>query len=374
MSISLSNISTQASGKKSKSRKDISLNWMPAFNNKRKTQFYKDFAMLLAAQVDFKTALTILSEQQSNAKTKIIIDCILNDVIAGKMFYMAAKDTGAFTDYEIFSLKIGEETRKLAEVLTALQAYFEKKVALKKQIISMLTYPAFVLGLTLLTLYFMLSYVVPLFGSVFNQFNKELPPLTKFVIALSEKFNVIFLVFVLIVAGGAMIYKTVKNKPKFRAVQAKVLLGIPFFGKLIREVYLTRFCQSMALLLLAKTSIVASIEMAQKIVGFYPLEKALSTAQNDLMHGLSLSQSMKKHKIFDHQILSMVSVAEQVNQLDSMFDTLAKQYNTEVGHKTKMMGAVIEPLLIVFIGSIVGLIMIAMYAPMFNLSEVIGGA
>ncbi|MEP2936717.1 MAG: type II secretion system F family protein [Gilvibacter sp.] len=373
MSISLSKISTQQTGKKARLKKDFSFNWMPAFNNKRKTQFYKDFAMLLAAQVDFRTALTILSEQQSNAKTKEIIDHILLDVVAGKMFFQAAKDTGAFTDYEIFSLKIGEETRKLAEVLTALQAYYEKKVALRKQIISMLTYPAFVLGLTLLTLYFMLSYVVPLFGSVFNQFNKELPPLTKFVIALSEKFNLIFLGFVLLVAVIVLGYRAVKNNLRFRAMQARFLLAIPFFGKLIREIYLTRFCQAMALLLLAKTSIVASIEMAQKIVGFYPLEKALIAAQDDLMHGLSLSQSMKKHKIFDHQILSMVSVAEQVNQLDTMFETLAKQYNTEVEHKTKMMGSVIEPLLIVFIGSIVGLIMIAMYAPMFNLSEVIGG-
>ncbi len=373
MSISLSNISTQEASRAKKVKKDILFNWTPAFNSKRKMQFYKDFTMLLAAQVDFKTALTILSEQQKNSKTKAIVDAILIDVVAGKMFFLAAKDTGAFTDYEIFSLKIGEETRKLAEVLSALQVYFEKKVALRKQMIAMLTYPAFVLGLTLITLYFMLSYVVPMFGSVFSQFNKELPPITKFVMALSEKFNLIFLAFIVIIAVTVLVYRVVKNRPKFRAIQSKILLGIPFFGKLIREIYLTRFCQAMALLLLARTSIVASIEMAQKVVGFYPLEKALIAAKSDLMHGLSLSQSMKKHKIFDHQILSMVSVAEQVNQLDSMFDTLAKQYNTEVDHKTKMMGAVIEPMLIVFIGSIVGVIMIAMYAPMFNLSEVIGG-
>lgn len=377
MSISLSPISSSGAKNKTNSTKKSfafkNFSFGKTLSDKRKVALYKDFYMLLQAKVDFKTALTILAEQQKHPKTKALITSLLNQVIGGKMFYQAAQDSQQFSPYEVFSLKIGEETRKLAEVLQELQGYFDKRVALKKQIISILTYPAFVLALTLVTLYFMLNYVVPLFGSVFNQFNKELPGLTKSVIALSEHFNVIAISFL---AGVALVYfgyRQARKQERFRALQAKIVLKIPFFGRLVREIYLTRFCQTMALLLVSKTSILESIRLVRDIVGFHPIQKALIAAETDLLRGMSLSDSMKAHAIFDHQIISMVQVAERVNQLDEMFGTLAKQYNTEVTYKTKIMGTVIEPLLILFIGSIVGLIMVAMYAPMFNLSEVLGG-
>lgn len=377
MSISVTPISTQKKQSKTakvKETKSWNLSFGKTLTDKRRVQFYKDFYMLLLAKVDFKTALTILAEQQKQPKTKALVESLLQQVVGGRMFYEAVQDSGQFSDYEIFSIKIGEQTRQLAEVLHELQNYFDKKVALRKQIISILTYPAFVLILTLCTLYFMLNYVVPLFGSVFNQFGKDLPGLTKSVISLSEHFNTVVVIFLAVVAGIYFGYKQARKSESFRALQARLVLRIPFFGKLVREIYLTRFCQTMALLLRSKTSILESIRLVKDIVGFYPIEKALESAETDLLRGIPLSESMSKFSIFDHQIISMVRVAEGVNQLDEMFATLSEQYNTEVSYKTKIMGTVIEPLLILFIGSIVGLIMVAMYAPMFNLSEVLGGA
>jgi len=109
------------------------------------------------------------------------------------------------------------------------------------------------------------------------------------------------------------------------------------------------------------------------MVGFYPIEEALNTIQTDIEKGSTLGDSMSKFSFFDKNITSMVKVAEQVNQLDTMFQNLAAHYDDEVEHKTKTMGSIIEPMLILFIGGIVGVIMISMYAPMFDLSEVIGG-
>src|SRR5690606_1093161 len=137
--------------------------------------------------------------------------------------------------------------------------------------------------------------------------------------------------------------------------------------------YLTRFCQSMALLLVSKTSLTESLNLVKKMVGFYPIEEALNTIQTDIEKGSTLGDSMSKFSFFDKNITSMVKVAEQVNQLDTMFQNLAAHYDDEVEHKTKTMGSIIEPMLILFIGGIVGVIMISMYAPMFDLSEVIGG-
>lgn len=342
-------------------------------NSKKKAFIYKDMATLLKAGIDFKTTLTIIRDQQKNQHIRNIIDNLLINVIKGKAFYEAMELSENFTPYEIFSIKIGEETRRLDNILEELQKYFNRKVKLQKQIISILTYPVFILILTLATLYFMLTYVVPLFESVFHQFNRELPILTRYVISLSENFNVIIIVFLLIIASTIFFFQKVKKRPAFQKGFTGALLKIPFFGKLVKEIYITRFCQSMALLLVSKTSLVESIGLVKKMIVFYPIEQALNVVEKDISKGITLGESLSKFKIFDTNLISMVKVAEQVNQLDEMFITLASHYDAEVEHKTKVMGTVIEPLLILFIGGIVGVIMVAMYAPMFDLSEVIGG-
>ena len=168
-----------------------------------------------------------------------------------------------------------------------------------------------------------------------------------------------------------IIYGKIKKNLKARAYLSRIILKIPLVGKVVLKIYLTRFCQSMSLLLSAKTPLVEALEMTQAIVGFYPITKALEKARNNLLKGIPLEASLKESKIFDHQLLAMVKVGESVNELDQMFLRLAEQYGQEVSHKTKIIGSIVEPLLILFIGSIVGLIMIAMYAPMFNLSEVL---
>jgi type IV pilus assembly protein PilC len=341
-------------------------------NSKKKAFIYKDMATLLKAGIDFKTTLTIIRDQQKNEYTKNIIDQLLVNVVKGKAFYEAMELSGNFTPYEIFSVKIGEETRRLDSILEELQKYFNRKLKLRKQIISILTYPAFILALTLATLYFMLTYVVPLFESVFHQFNRELPTLTRYVISLSENFNIILIVFLFTIGCAIFIFQKVKKQPAFQKGFTGLILKIPFFGKLVKEIYITRFCQSMALLLVSKTSLVESIGLVRKMIAFYPIEQALDVIEKDISKGITLGDSLSKFKIFDTNIISMVKIAEQVNQLDEMFLTLANHYDAEVEHKTKVMGTVIEPMLILFIGGIVGVIMVAMYAPMFDLSEVIG--
>lgn len=342
-------------------------------NSKKKAFIYKDMATLLKAGIDFKTTLTIIRDQQKNQHIRNIIDNLLINVIKGKAFYEAMELSGNFTPYEIYSVKIGEETRRLDSILEELQKYFNRKTKLQKQIISILTYPAFIFILTLATLYFMLTYVVPLFESVFHQFNRELPMLTRYVISLSDNFNLIITVFLFILLSTIFFFQKLKKQQVFQKGFTSALLKIPFFGKLVKEIYITRFCQSMALLLVSRTSLVESIGLVKKMIVFYPIEQALNVVEKDISKGIALGESLSKFKIFDANLISMVKVAEQVNQLDEMFITLASHYDAEVEHKTKVMGTVIEPMLILFIGGIVGVIMVAMYAPMFDLSEVIGG-
>ncbi len=347
---------------------------LSTLSNKDKEAFYKDLATVLHAGVDFKSSLEILTNQQKKKSIKSLIVNIEKQIVKGRTFHEALQHTGQFSAFETSSIKIGEETKKLDEVLLELHGYFNRKIKLRRQIVSVATYPVFVLVLTFGVFYFMLNYVVPMFKSVFNQFGAELPSLTKKILLLSENFSTIILslaIFCLVLGVFVRIYG--KNS-KFRSLFSKILLKVPYFGNLVKYINLARFCQFLNLLLTAKTSLPESLDMVKGMIGFYPIEASIDVIGKDILRGSSLSNAMRKHSIYENKLISMVSVAEEINELDTMFGRLAEEYNEEVEHKTKMLGVVMEPLIIVFIGAIVGIVMVAMYAPMFDLSKIINGA
>ena len=342
------------------------------FSDKKKERFYKEFALLLTSGIDFKQSLDILASQYKSKKDKELVLSIKDQVIQGKALYEAMQSSNKFSSYEYFSVKIGEETRKLDKVLLELQKYFDKKIKMKRQLVSVFTYPAFVLSVTFGVLYFMMNNVVPMFSSVFKQFGAELPPLTQRIVNISENFSSITFGVIGVIAVIVLVHQLNKKKDGYRNLMTTAVLRIPFFGKLIRKIYLSRFCQSLGLLLAAKTPLVTALELTQKMIRFYPIEHSLLQVKNDIMKGGTLGESLAKHGVYDHKLVSMIKVAEQINQLDEMFEKLTTQYNEEVEHQTKMIGVVLEPLIIMIIGLIVGVIMIAMYSPMFDLSKIIG--
>ena len=374
MGIDFSTYKQREPNKKFESKKHLfnkEIRFSFKFSDKKKALFYKELALLISSNIDFKQALDILTEQFKKAKDKALIISIKNDVISGKTLHETLAANKYFSPYEYYSIKIGEETRKLDHVLVALQKYFDKKIKMKRQLISVFTYPSFVLLVTFGVLYFMMNNVVPMFTSVFKQFGAELPSLTKKIVILSENFSTITIILILTIITICSIHYSFKANDRYRYLTTTLVLKTPFFGGLIRTIYLSRFCQSLNLLLSAKTPLITSLELTQKMIGFYPITSSLNTIRNDILKGCSLGASLAKHSIFDHKLVSMVKVAEQINKLDDMFERLTEQYNDEVEHQTKMIGVVLEPLIIIIIGGIVGVIMIAMYSPMFNLSKII---
>lgn len=341
------------------------------FPEKRKEAFYKELAMLLQSGVDFKKSLEILITQTKNQKEKAVITEILEMVVEGNSIWEAMRETGMFSPYEYYSIQIGEESRKLEPVLEELNKFLIRKIQMRRQIISVLTYPSIVMAVTILVLYFMLNNVVPMFGSVFKQFGSELPAMTRYIIAISNRSGILFLLLFIFVASIVTFHYFNKNRQSYRDITSKLILRLPFFGSLIRQIYLSRFCQAMGLLTSSKTSLMMSLDLTGKMIGFYPLEKSIEGIKHDVIHGSSLSESMKKYSIYENKMVSMIDVAEQVNQLDSMFERLTEQYNETINHKTKMIGVVLEPMIIIIIGVIVGIIMVSMYAPMFELSKII---
>lgn len=349
----------------------VSFQFSKKFSDKKKEVFYRELGMLLKSGVDFKKALEIVSNQtDSKFERQIILD-IKSKVIEGRSIHESMKESGQFSPYEFYSIQIGEETRKLEEVLNELQNYFTRKIQMRRQIISVLTYPAIVLLVTVLVLYFMLNKVVPMFSSVFRQFGSELPKSTQVIIMLSHHSGLIFSLFIGLIIALFAVHFIFRQNQSYRSFTALISLKIPYFGKLIQKIYISRFCQSMKLLITSKTTLLNSLSLTSKMIAFYPIEVAIEEIKSDITKGASLHESLRKHPVFDNKMVSMVEVAEQVNQLDTMFERLTEQYNEEISHQTKMIGVVLEPMIIIVIGVIVGVIMVSMYAPMFDLSKII---
>ncbi|WP_268849112.1 type II secretion system F family protein [Flavobacterium aestivum] len=371
MSFDLNTYKPEKSEKRPAKIENINIQFSKSLSDKQKEVFYRELSMLLKSGVDFKKALEILGNQSANKFEKEIILELKNKVVEGRSIYESIKETKQFSPYEYYSIQIGEETRKLEEVLAELQKYFNRKIQMKRQIVSVLTYPTIVMLVTFLVLYFMLNKVVPMFSSVFKQFGSELPKSTQIIIKLSNHSGSIFALALAIIIGLIAMHILLKNDQNYRAFTTNIILRTPYFGNLIRKIYISRFCQAMNLLITSKTTLINSLTLTAKMIGFYPIEIAIEEIKEDITRGASLHESLKKHNVFENKMVSMVEVAEQVNQLETMFERLTEQYNEEISHQTKMIGVILEPMIIIVIGVIVGVIMVSMYAPMFDLSKII---
>ena len=201
MSLDLSTYKTNKSDKKDFKIATGQIQFSKKLSDQKKEIFYRELGMLLKSGVDFKKALEILSHQSTKKFEKNLIVDIKEKVVDGRSIYESMRETNQFSPYEYYSIQIGEETRKLEEVLGELQKYFNRKIQMRRQVISVLTYPAIVMLVTFLVLYFMLNKVVPMFSSVFKQFGSELPKSTQIIIKISNHSGAIFTIIIGTIIG-----------------------------------------------------------------------------------------------------------------------------------------------------------------------------
>lgn len=379
MGFKLENISTESSKNVSSSKgestsllkKEITL-FGNSFSNKIKEDFYAELGVLLKAGVSLKEALSLLANSQKKKNNQKLLKNIVEKIVQGNSFSKALKEEKPFTEYEYYSLKIGEETGTLSQVISQLSEFFARKNEQRRNVISALTYPIIILSTASLVVIFMLQFVVPMFEDIFKQQRVELPMITQLVVKVSSVFNEYFWLFIFIVILLFALAMIVKNKTWYKKIKDSILLKIPYWGNFIKTVYLSQFTQAVSLLMASKVPMVHSIQLVKQMIAFYPLQEALEEVEKDILKGYSLSKSLKKHKIFNEKMLALVKVAEETNQNQFIFERLNHQYNTELQQKSKMLSTVMEPFIILFVGILVGVILIAMYLPMFKLSSVLG--
>ena len=347
--------------------KDISFG--DNFPDKKKESFYLEVSILLNAGVDIKTTLELVADEQEKKKDKILFEKIKDDVIQGVTLSEALKNTGKFSPYEYFSLQIGEESGKITTVLNELAEFYKNKIKQRRQVISALTYPAIVLCTSLGAVFFMMNFIVPMFADIFKRFGGDLPVITATIIQISQVLKEYFLMIFIIFIGIIGLIYSQRKKTWFRKFSSTVIIKLPIVGTIIRKIYLARFCHSMTLLIGSKIPILRALSLTEKMVGFYLIANSIPSLEKQILQGKTLHESLNIFPIYDKRMISLLKVGEEVNQLEMFFDKIAKQYSEDVEHQTTLISSMIEPFMIIFLGLIVGVILIAMYLPLFQLSS-----
>ena len=352
--------------------KDIKI-FPDRFTDKNKESFYLELSTLLVAGLDIKSALELIEEEQEKKFHRAIIQKLKDDLIGGDSIWEAMQKAGHFTPYEYYSVQIGEETGKVTQVLHQLYQYYQGKLRQQRQFVSALSYPVIILLTSIGAVGFMLLFIVPMFDDVFKRFGGELPALTRVIIQFSAAVQSNFLwIFLLVSASAFFIYRN-RDTLWMRKFSSRLVRRIPVIGKIVYSIQLARFCSSLSLLLGSRVPIIRSINLVSQMVTFYPIQVTLATMAEDIMNGQSLNYSMARFNVYNKKMVSLVKVGEEVNKLDVFFEKLSQQYSSDVEHQTGLLNTFLEPAMIIFLGLVVGFILLAMYLPMFQMSTTIGG-
>ncbi|MEK6151985.1 type II secretion system F family protein [Flavobacteriaceae bacterium 3-367] len=343
-----------------------------AFSNKKKEEFYTELSILLKAGITLKEALNLIVENQKKEKPRLFYQEMVDGLVSGQSFSEVLHAKKEFSEYEYHSLRIGEETGTMPLITEELGKFFGRKNEQRRILVNALTYPVVILITAILVVIFMLRMVVPMFQDIFRQNQVELPGITKMIIGASDFIRDYGLWVVVLLAVLVGFRKVYQQKPWFKRNRDKVLLKLPFVGTFIKAVYLAQFTQAVTLLTTSKVPILNSIQLVKRMIDFYPLREALDTVEQRIVSGDGLSDSLRGNRIFDNRMISLVKVAEETNQTEFIFQRLNQQYALEVQQKSKMLSTLLEPFIIIIVGALVGVILVAMYLPMFKLSSVLG--
>jgi type IV pilus assembly protein PilC len=338
-------------------------------SDKKKEGLYVELSTLLLSGIDLRTALELILVEQENAKDKVIFDGIRNNILSGASLSDALKAAERFSDYEYYSIKIGEETGRLGEVLTDLAKYYKSKIQQRRKIISAVTYPAIVLCSSMGAVLFMIKFVVPMFADVFLRFGGKLPWITGKIITISGWFDSYFIYFILAICIAVGMYFVYRKTLWFRKFSSGLILKVPVVGDLVKKIYLARFANTMRLLVSTDTPLLRSIALVRQMIDYYPIEQSLVAVENSILKGESLHKSLSEFAFYPAKMIQLIKVGEEINRMDHFFEKIASQYTEEVEYRTNTISSLLEPLIIIFLGLVVGVILIAMYLPMFQMSN-----
>jgi type IV pilus assembly protein PilC len=353
----------------------IALPWQRGKVSKKELAvFTRQFATMIDAGLPLVQCLDILGMQQENASFKKVILRVKEDVESGSTFADAlGKHPKVFDDLFVNLVSAGEVGGILDTILARLAAYIEKAMKLGKQIKSAMVYPSTILAVALIVTVVLLLYVIPIFGSMFADFGQALPLPTQIVLALSGYTRKYFLVFVFFVVLVVFAIRWYYRRETGRRNIDRLLLRMPILGDLIRKIAVARFARTLATMVASGVPILEGMDIVAKSAGNKIIEEAVMKARTSISEGKTISEPLAESKVFPVMVTQMVGVGEATGALDAMLTKIADFYDDEVDAAVGALTSLLEPMLMIFLGVVIGGLVIAMYLPIFKLAGVVGG-
>ena len=336
--------------------------------------FTRQFSVMLDAGLPLVQALDAIAQQHPNKEFKVILEQIRNDVESGTTLSAAmARHPKVFDSLFTNMVAAGETGGILDTILQRLCSFIEKIVKLKRALRSAMIYPSTILTIAVGVVIVILWKVVPVFSTLFEGFNVELPLPTRFVIALSGLIQRYILIFFVLAGIAAFGLRSYNQTEKGRRVVDRTLLKAPILGDVLRKIGVARFTRTLATLLTSGVPILEALGITAKTSGNAILEDTIYQVRLKIEGGGTMAEPMQQSGFFPPMVTQMVSVGESTGELDTMLVKVADYYEEEVDVVVANLLTLLEPLLMVFLGVVVGGIVISMYLPLFKLIQVLSG-
>ena len=343
---------------------------------KEVAQFMRQLATLTDAAIPLTRSLDVLRDQATNPTFKDILGKIRNDIDVGLSLAAAlSKHPKVFNPLTVSMVKAGEAGGFLTpDVMLSIANNLESDIKLKQGIKSALTYPVLVAGMVVLITIGLIVFIVPQFAKTFNDLGAPLPLPTKILIGISDILikGPGLIIFALLIVAGIYLWKRYQWNPKFRRVFEPIKFKIPVFGALNRKVIMGRFAKNFASLIDAGLPIMQVMDVVGETSGSVMVEDAMKDARKYVSVGELISPQLKRHPIFPSLLVEMLSVGEEAGEMPTMLTKIAESYDYEVATTTEALTSLLEPLLIAFLGVMVGGILVSLYLPMFSIYDAIG--
>jgi len=338
------------------------------------TVFTQQLSSMLEAGLPLVSALEALMEQTENPVFKVVIREVRNDISGGTTFSGAVrKFPNAFPNLFVSMVEAGEASGALADIMGKVASYFESSLKLQKKVKSAMTYPIAVISMAVGLVSILLIKVIPVFEEMFASFGAKLPAPTQFLIDVSHFLGKWWWAILL---GGylfSQIYKRFTSTPRGREMKHRAFARLPIIGNLTRKINVSRFCRTYAILLKSGVPILRSIEICSKASDNIFIEQACVAINRTVSSGGQLSEVIATQPYFPNTVRHMMKAGEQTGNVDGMMNKVADYYDNEINNVVASLTSLMEPFLICFLGVVIGGIVMAMFMPIFQLSNVAGG-
>jgi type IV pilus assembly protein PilC len=351
---------------------NISL-FQPKVTGKDVVIFTRQLSTMIDAGLPLVQSLEILGNQQENATFKKMLTEVRMDVETGTTFADAMKKHDkAFDTLYCNMVDAGEVGGILDTILRRLAVFMEKNMALKKKVKGAMTYPVICLAISFIITAVILIFVVPVFSKMFAEFGHALPVPTQFVVDASKFAQQRWYVIIAIMIAASVVFKKIQATERGRFAIDRMLLNAPIMGTLLRRIAVAKFTRTLGTMIQSGVPILESLNVVARTAGNKIIEQAVIRVADSITEGRTIAEPLEETGVFPSMVVQMINVGESTGALDIMLEKIADFYDEEVDQAVENLTSAIEPVMMVFLGGLIGGLVIAMYLPIFQMASVVG--